>query len=123
MDDGTERYPVFFLTKTEAFVLECRNRGMSETAIRRLLQLSAADAVALGLISAQGAGCKAGQETSGQTPNAESWPHLQGRRKPFARRRAQHLLNRRHKTGAGNTRDSRTQAPNTQYQKARGDKV
>lgn len=84
MDNALEKLPEEYLTKTEIFVLECRQRGMSDTAIRRLLQLSAADAVALGLIPAQNAQPEQGPQAQDAQPG-ESWPQSAGRRKPFAR--------------------------------------
>ena len=84
MDNALEPLTEAYLTKTEIFVLDCRERGMSDTAIRRLLQLSAADAVALGLIPAQNPKPQQGPSLQGgQT--GECWPQSAGRRKPFAR--------------------------------------
>ncbi len=75
-----------FLTKTEAFVLECRSRGMSNTAIRRLLQLSAAEAAALGVIPSQ-ASDRSSSETAGDTgQSSKSWPERQGRCRAHRRR-------------------------------------
>jgi hypothetical protein len=89
VDDSLEIDPDIYLTKTEAFVVHCRSRGMSHTAIRRLLQLSAAEAVALGLVPAQGAQ-KTGARTQGggQVPaGSQTWPLREGRCRPFQRRR------------------------------------
>ncbi len=87
MTNGQPTEPELFLTKTEVFVVDCRKRGMSGTAIRRLLQLSAAEAVALGIIPAQAGRSQAARKADAEQPTAEAWPQKEGRRKVFPRRR------------------------------------
>lgn len=85
MHDDLNNLSDDYLTKTELFVLDCRRRGMSDTAIRRLLQLSAAEAVAFGLMPAQTTKPDETASGTGERGAAETWPQSAGRRKPFAR--------------------------------------
>lgn len=90
VNDDRPLYPTLFLTRTEAIVVECRKRGMSDTAIRRLLQLSAAEAVALGIIPSQAGGIQGRENGCDAGSMAASWPQmgeLRDRRRVFPRRR------------------------------------
>ena len=122
MNEQVELAPEFYLTKTEVFVLNCRRRGMSDTAIRRLLHLSAAEAVALGLMTTQGTKSPAVPEQSTQPESSNSWPQREGRRKPFARRSGRHHMTRSVRLRSR----ERQQGSATDYNlktKDRGDKV
>lgn len=106
-----------YLTKTEIFVLDCRRRGMSDTAIRRLLHLSASDAVAFGLTPTQKPKQQDDPELEERAP--DPWPQSAGRRKPFARRtnRQNAKKNRLHRRGRAGAMNP------TRIPQQRGDKV
>lgn len=129
MDDQALTSPERYLTKTEAFVVACRERGMSDTAIRRLLQLSASEAVALGIIPGNALEAPASQGAGTKGSAATSWPQREGRCQPFPRRRrfrAKAL--RRLSVGQGRSRSRREPSQQGQPirkepQKSSGDSV
>lgn len=129
MDNETETSPEYQLTKTEAFVIECRERGMSDTAIRRLLQLSAAEAVALGVVPAQAVETPSPRDASVHDLAPASWPQREGRRRAFPRRgRSQAQTLRRSPRGQGRSRRREEPSPQRQpirkeFKKSRGDNV
>lgn len=118
MDDAELVSPELCLTKTEAFVVDCRKRGMSDTAIRRLLQLSAAEAVALGLIPAQPTDAQSNRQACNQGPGVKFWPQREGRRGPFARRLRQQAAQRR---SYARRRQAQRLTPTNQSQSIRKD--
>ncbi len=115
-----------YLTKTEAFVVECRARGMSDTAIRRLLQLSASDAAAFGVIPGHASEVTAKQEAPVEVSAATSWPQSEGRRRTFPRRRRSRARSSRRPClghGSGRKLSKQEQANHQERNKRRGDNV
>lgn len=122
-----EAFPAgHYLTKTEAFVVECRERGMSDTAVRRLLQLSASDAAALGVIPGHASETASKQDAPVQASVGTSWPQSEGRRRAFPRRRRSRTgLLKRPRVGQRSGREGSQQGrPNhKERNKSRGDNV